>query len=197
MDSWKYQSIKSLKLNEKNPRIIQDSRFDDLVKSIKEFPKMLELRPIVINSESVVLGGNMRLKACIKAGLKKVPVIQAADLTAEQQREFVIKDNVAFGEWDWETIQSEWPKAEEWGLNIPDWESTGIVDEVNKGDINSEWVGLPDIEKLNPGIHVSRLYFIFDTEIERDQWLYNNKIRDGSIKKTAQGWIVNYSTQYT
>ena len=96
-------SIKKIKTNPDNPRVIKDNKFKKLVKSIKEFPQMLELRPIVVNDEMIVLGGNMRLKACERAGLKEVPIIKAKDLTEEQQREFIVKDNVGYGDRDWET----------------------------------------------------------------------------------------------
>lgn len=113
--------ISQVKRNPENPRLIKDNKFHKLVKSIKEFPEMLEIRPIVVNDDMVVLGGNMRLKACQEAGLKEVPVIQADTLTAEQQREFIVKDNVGFGEWDWDMIANEWDaeKVQEWGLDLP------------------------------------------------------------------------------
>lgn len=113
--------ISKVKPNPNNPRIIKDDKFLKLVKSIKEFPEMLNLRPIVVNDDMVVLGGNMRLKACKEAGLKKVPVIIASKLSAEKQREFIIKDNVGFGEWDWEMIANEWDTDElsDWGLDVP------------------------------------------------------------------------------
>lgn len=114
--------ITELKVNPDNPRLIKDDKFKKLVKSIQDFPQMLEIRPIVVNDEMVVLGGNMRLKACIEAGLKEVPIIKASQLTPEQQKEFIIKDNVGFGEWDWDTIANEWDvdQVTEWGLDIPD-----------------------------------------------------------------------------
>ena len=101
-------NISEVKPNPNNPRIIKDDKFAKLVQSIKDFPKMLEIRPIVVNSDMIVLGGNMRLKACKEAGLKKVHIIKAEDLTEEQQREFIIKDNVSGGEWDWEQLANEW-----------------------------------------------------------------------------------------
>jgi DNA modification methylase len=118
-------SISKIKANPNNPRIIKDDKFAKLVKSIQEFPKMLELRPIVVNDDMIVLGGNMRLKACKEAGLKEVPVIKASDLTEEQQKEFIIKDNVGFGEWDWNDLANNWEaeKLEEWGLDIPGFEA--------------------------------------------------------------------------
>ena len=114
-------SLGEIKSNPNNPRLIKDDKFKKLVKSIQEFPEMLELRPIVVNDEMVVLGGNMRLKACKEAGLKEVPIIKASSLTPEQQKEFIIKDNVGFGEWDWELIANEWDAEQvtEWGLDIP------------------------------------------------------------------------------
>ena len=119
---FKSVKISDIKSNQNNPRLIKDDKFHKLVQSIKEFPKMLEIRPIVVNSDMIVLGGNMRLKACQEAGLKEIPIIFADDLTEEQQREFIIKDNVGFGEWDWEMIANEWESGqlEEWGLDVPE-----------------------------------------------------------------------------
>jgi ParB-like chromosome segregation protein Spo0J len=113
--------ISTVKSNPNNPRVIKDDKFDKLVQSIKDFPQMLEIRPIVVNDDMIVLGGNMRLKACKEAGLKEVPIIKASDLTEEQQREFIIKDNVGFGEWDWEQLK-EWDgeELEAWGLDVPE-----------------------------------------------------------------------------
>lgn len=114
--------IKSVKSNPNNPRIIKDDKFKKLVQSIQDFPQMLHIRPIVVNKNMVVLGGNMRLKACIEAKLKEVPIIVAESLTEAQEREFIIKDNVSGGEWDWELLSSEWDteQLEEWGLDLPD-----------------------------------------------------------------------------
>ena len=107
--------------NADNPRIIKDDKFHKLVKSIKDFPEMLEIRPIVVNNEMMVLGGNMRLKAIQELGIKEVPVIKAESLTEEQQREFLIKDNVGFGEWDWDELANGWDANDlsDWGLDIP------------------------------------------------------------------------------
>ena len=99
--------ISTLKPNPDNPRLIKDDKFKKLVVSIRSLPAMLELRPIVVNAELMVLGGNMRLKACQAAGLKEVPVVIADALTEAQQAEFVIKDNVSFGEWEWDTLANE------------------------------------------------------------------------------------------
>jgi hypothetical protein len=113
-------NINEIKPNPNNPRIIKDDKFKKLVKSIQDFPQMLELRPIVIDENNIVLGGNMRLKACIEAGLKDVPVKQAKELTEEQKKEFIVKDNVGYGEWDWSDLANNWEteELEEWGLDI-------------------------------------------------------------------------------
>jgi hypothetical protein len=112
--------IGEVKVNPNNPRLIRDDKFAKLVQSIKDLPQMLDIRPIVVNTDMVVLGGNMRLKACKEAGLKEVPIIIADNLTEDQQREFLIKDNVSGGEWDWTIIQSEWnaEQLSEWGLDV-------------------------------------------------------------------------------
>ena len=112
--------ISAIKRNPNNPRILKDDKFAKLTQSIKDFPQMLDIRPIVVNDDMIVLGGNMRLKACKEAGLKEVPVIKVNDLTEEQQREFIIKDNVGFGEWDWDLLANEWDTAllDDWGLEL-------------------------------------------------------------------------------
>jgi len=113
--------INELKSNPNNPRLIKDHKFKQLVKSIQDFPQMLELRPIVIDENNMVLGGNMRLKACLEAGLTDVPVIHANNLTEAQKKEFIIKDNISFGEHDWDALANEWNiiELDEWGLDIP------------------------------------------------------------------------------
>jgi ParB-like chromosome segregation protein Spo0J len=113
--------ITEIKSNPNNPRIIKDHKFKQLVKSIQDFPQMLELRPIVIDEHNMVLGGNMRLKACLEAGLTDVPVIHANNLTEAQKKEFIIKDNISFGEHDFDILANEWNiiELDEWGLDIP------------------------------------------------------------------------------
>ena len=113
--------ISDIKTNPKNPRLIKDDKFRKLVKSIQEFPQMLELRPIVVDENNIVLGGNMRLKACVEVGLKEVYIVKADDLTEQQKDEFIVKDNVGFGEWDWDILANEWDteKLQDWGLDLP------------------------------------------------------------------------------
>ena len=114
-------AISEVKVNPNNPRLIKDDKFKKLVQSVKDFPEMLDIRPIVVNADMVVLGGNMRLKACKEAGLKEVPIIMADKLTEDQQREFLIKDNVSGGEWDWDILANEWEveQLDAWGLDVP------------------------------------------------------------------------------
>jgi DNA modification methylase len=121
-------NINEIKPNPNNPRIIKDDKFKKLVKSIQDFPQMLELRPIVIDENNIVLGGNMRLKACIEAGLTDVPVKQAKELTEEQKKEFIVKDNVGYGEWDWDDLANNWDEQllTEWGLDIPNFDATEL-----------------------------------------------------------------------
>jgi hypothetical protein len=120
--------INTVKANPNNPRIIKDDKFAKLVKSINEFPQMLNLRPIVVNDDMVVLGGNMRLKACKEAGLKEIPIIKASELTEQQQKEFIVKDNVGYGEWDWNDLANNWDAQElqDWGLDIPGFDAIEV-----------------------------------------------------------------------
>ena len=120
--------IKDIKSNPNNPRIIKDDKFHKLCESIKTFPKMLELRPIVVNDDMIVLGGNMRLKALKHLGLTEAPVIKASELTEDQQRQFIIKDNAGFGEWDWDMLANEWDveELEQWGIDVPAFAQTEL-----------------------------------------------------------------------
>jgi hypothetical protein len=115
--------ISKVKGNPSNPRIIKNDKFKKLVKSIKEFPEMLKLRPIVVDEDMMVLGGNMRLKASKEAGLSEVWIDIAEGLTEEQKKEFIVKDNVGFGEWEWDILANEWDSVQlaEWGLDV--WEN--------------------------------------------------------------------------
>lgn len=114
-------NIDQIKLNKDNPRVIKDDKFNKLVKSIKDFPEMLDVRPIVVDDDMIVLGGNMRLKACEKAGLTEVPIIRFSNLTDEKKKEFIIKDNIGYGEWDFDIILEDWNKDMllDFGLDIP------------------------------------------------------------------------------
>ena len=137
--------INEVKTNPKNPRLIKDDKFRKLVKSIEEFPQMLELRPIVVDENNIVLGGNMRLKACKEAGLKEVHIVKAEGLTELQKDEFIVKDNVGFGEWDWDMLANEWDveKIQDWGLDLP-----LILDEPSYEDLIGEEKNKPASMKI-------------------------------------------------
>ena len=140
-------AISKIKLNPNNPRLIKDDKFTKLVQSIKDFPEMLNIRPIVVNDDMIILGGNMRFKACKEAGLKEVPIIKASGLSAEKQREFLIKDNVSGGEWDWDMLANEWDEIElgDWGLDIQNFNTSNVDysdknEEINVDDFENEMV---------------------------------------------------------
>ena len=156
--------------NENNPRFIKDQKFKKLVKSIKEFPEMLKLRPIVVNKDMIVLGGNMRLKACAEAGLKEVYILKADELTEQQEREFIVKDNVGFGEWDWDALGNEWNSVqlEDWGMD--NWQN---MDDIETSDDFS----LPDGDK-EP--FQQQTYTLADEQAEQ----IKNAIAD--VKKTEE-----------
>jgi hypothetical protein len=118
--------LSEIKANPNNPRVIRDDKFEKLKNSIESFPQMMALRPIVVDADNVILGGNMRFRALQDLGYKEVPddwVKKADELTEEQKREFIIKDNSGFGAWDWDALANEWDSEQlsEWGLDMPDW----------------------------------------------------------------------------
>jgi ParB-like chromosome segregation protein Spo0J len=162
--------INAIKTNPKNPRLIKDDKFKKLVKSIQEFPQMLELRPIVVDENNIILGGNMRYKACIEAGLKEIYILKAEDLTEQQKDEFIVKDNVGFGEWDWDILANEWDtdKLQDWGLDLP----------IFKG-----------YEEIEPsGYDLTQKWFLnieFENEQDCEKW-YNSLIEEGLICKIVQ-----------
>lgn len=111
-------NIKQIKFNDKNPRTITPTQLKKLKKSITEFPEMLQLRPLVVDENNMVLGGNMRLKALTELGIEDVPVQRVETLSEEKKKEFIIKDNVGYGDWDWDVLTNDWDLAElsDWGL---------------------------------------------------------------------------------
>ncbi len=132
--------LNQIKINSANPRLIKDDRFKKLVQSVKEFPKMLELRPIVIDEDGTILGGNMRFRALLELGYKEIPdswVRKASELTDEEKQRFIIEDNVPFGDWDWDTLANEWDVQDlkDWGLEMPVWEG---------GPVSIDDLGLKD-----------------------------------------------------
>jgi len=168
-----------IKLNPNNPRIIKDDKFKKLVQSIKDFPEMLDIRPIVVNKEGIILGGNMRYKACIEAGIKEPPY-KVVDLTDDQQKEFLIKDNVSGGEWDWDALASEWDveQLDSWGLDMPSVEVKEL--EAEEDDFNAPEGGIEtDIvigDLFEIGEH--RLLCGDSTDSEQVAKLMNGKVAD-------------------
>ena len=133
--------LSEIKVNKSNPRIIKDEKFKKLIKSLEDFPKMMEFRPIVVNDDGMILGGNMRYRALLDLGYKEVPdnwVKKASDLTDDEKRRFIIVDNLSFGEHDWDALANEWDseELESWGLDLPgfDIEADNLGDEFSLPD---------------------------------------------------------------
>lgn len=126
-------NIAAIKPNEENPRFITDAKFKKLVKSIKEFPEMLETRPLVVDEDMIVLGGNMRLKALKSAGVFEVLVHQVKGWTEEQKKEFIIKDNLGYGEWDWDIVANNWDiqVLSDWGMDVPKFEVEKEIEDLS------------------------------------------------------------------
>lgn len=185
--------LAQIKANPNNPRTIKDAKFKRLVESIRTFPKMLELRPIVVNDDMIVLGGNMRLKACKEAGIKEVPVIKASDLTEDEQRQFIIKDNVGFGDWDWDMLANEWDVAEldEWGMDLP--KDLFKTDEVEQDEVPE----IPEEPTTKPGdlwiLGQHRLLCGDSTNTQHVDRLMNKEQAD--LIFTDPPWNVNYGGQ--
>lgn len=139
-------NIDEIKPNKNNPRIIKDDKYKKLVKSIKDFPEMLEIRPIVVDDDMIVLGGNMRLKACKEAGLKEIPIIKASDLTESQKKEFILKDNQSFGEWD-NNLLSSWDKNLLLDSGFEDWE---LIDIYGINELDNKFTNPLEGSNFNP-----------------------------------------------
>lgn len=190
----KLVKISEIKTNPDNPRIIKNNKFYKLVNSIRQFPKMLEIRPIVVNGNMVVLGGNMRLKACKEAGLTEVPIVLADDLTPEEQKEFIIKDNVNFGTWDAEMLANEWDlnKLLDWGLGATDL----AIQEIE--ELRSEEEEEEDcIYPITPRLSEKHDYvmIIADNEIEYSylKTFFNlSDQKDYKSSKVGQGRVVTF-----
>lgn len=180
--------IDQIKLNPKNPRQITEQQLEKLKNSIKDFPEMLELRPLIIDKRFVVIGGNMRFQAAKKLGLKIVPVIKAENLSAAQIKEFIIKDNIGFGLWDWEVLQNwDESKLQEWGLPAPytGHEVNGMTDEGLSVDETFDPIG------ASKGLQ--RVVFIFDNASQAEAYLLN--LGNLEVKKFNNAWHINLSSQ--
>ena len=173
-------SISSITENAANPRTINKHKFQKLVNSVKEFPEMLSLRPIIVNKDNVILGGNMRYKACKELGLKEVYIIQAADLDDKQAQEFIVKDNVGFGEWDWDVLANDWDidLLEDWGLEL---NIDNAIDDLDEDDD----IELPQSVQLEP----PKEYILIMAEPNSVDWeelketLKLKMVRNGGYKK--------------
>ena len=141
--------ISKVKGNPSNPRIINNDKFKKLVKSIQDFPEMLKLRPIVVDEDMMVLGGNMRLRASKSAGLKEVWIEIAEGLTEEQKKEFIVKDNVGFGEWEWDMLANQWNSVQlaEWGLDV--WQNEDDIVDNLKEEVYTKNIEAPTYEPKN------------------------------------------------
>jgi DNA modification methylase len=175
-------AINTVKANPNNPRIIKDDKFAKLVKSINEFPQMLNLRPIVVNDDMVVLGGNMRLKACKEAGLKEIPIIKASELTEQQQKEFIVKDNVGYGEWDWDDLANNWDvdELQDWGLDIPGFVNEEIIAEVEEDDFDVPEGGIETDIVSGDLFEIGQHKLLCGSSTETDTWqrLFDKQLCD-------------------
>jgi hypothetical protein len=182
------KKISHIKLNPNNPRLIKDDKFQKLVQSIKDFPEMLDIRPIVVNQDMIILGGNMRYRACKEAGIKEIPVI-ITDLSEEKQREFLIKDNTSGGEWDWNMLANEWEEEQlnEWGIDIPNWSLGHDINSMTDESINIE----EEFDPMGTMDGKQRVVFLFDGPDEAESYL--NSI-DVEFKKSNMAWQVDFTT---
>ena len=176
-----------------NPRVIRDHKFEKLKKSISDFPEMLDKRPIICvtrkDKKFEIIGGNMRFRACQDLGYKEVPVLLADDWSEDQIKQFVIKDNVQAGEWDWDMLANEWKSDElnDWGFNDLNLGLIDRVNHVNTGDENSEWVGMPEFEVKE---QTYKIIVHFDTEEYRQEFADLHKLQ--FMKKEKSWWSSQY-----
>ena len=189
-------SINKIKPNPKNPRTIKDERFEKLKKSIQDFPDMLNKRPLVCFTDTdgkfVVLGGNMRLKAAKDLEFKELPIILADEWTEEQKAEFLIKDNVGFGEWDWNELNTDWDTEQlnEWGLEVPAWSKGLDVNSMDENELDMS----EEFDPIGKASGLQRVVFIFDGPEEAESYLNNLGVK---FEKRNMAWQVNLNTPFT
>jgi len=189
--------IGSVKGNSRNPRFIRDEKFKKLVASLVEFPEMANLRPLVVDENMTVLGGNMRLKAMQELKWKEVPIVVAEGLTDAQKDEFVIKDNVGFGDWNWEQLANEWDAEEltRWGLDIPNYSFGHDANDMDESELDLD----EEFDPIGSASDLMKIVFIFNNELEAETFMSINH-KDIQYKKTCgpagKIWQVNLSDTY-
>ncbi len=181
--------INQIKPNPDNPRIIKDKDFKKLVESIKTAPWMLKIKPIVIDENMIILGGNQRWRACQSAKMKTIPVVKASSLTEEQKVEFIYKDNLHSGQWDWDAVANnmEPDKLDDWGFKVPQFGNNDILDKVNESDETDEWVGMPEFEHKEAPL---KIVVSFQTEEDREEFAEIHKLQ--FIKKQQNAWMTRH-----
>ena len=185
--------INTLKNNPSNPRVINEKDYKKLLDSIKELPKMMEVNPLVIDNDMMVIGGNMRLRACKELGWKKVWIETTEDWTEKEKEAFIIKDNSHFGQWDWDILSNDWQTEQlnHWGVSV--WENqTDDIMNVNKGDENSEWVGMPEFEGAEQPL---KIVVSFLTEKNREDFAKKHSL-EFSIN-SGRTWSTSYPFKKT
>lgn len=181
--------IDRIKANPKNPRILKDSKYNTLKKSLEDFPEMLEKRPLVVftdkDNKYVVLGGNMRYKVAKELGFKELPIILADDWTEEQKTQFLIKDNVNYGDWDWDALANEWDSLElkDWGVDIPNFN----VDEIDYSVLDEENID-KELEEMSDGVKKA-IMIEFNTEDYNEAYELIKFFREQGMY--LGGWLIN------
>lgn len=179
-------SIDKIHANAENPRSIKSHKFSKLVRSVKEFPEMLKIRPIVVNDDNVILGGNMRYKACKEAGLEEVYVIKASELTPEQQNQFVIKDNVEFGDWDVDMLANQYEKQFLMQMGMEEKQLGFFMDDFEEEfyKVETEQVDMPIVPKFSE--KYTAVMIFCDNELD-ETWLRNTlKLKKARSYKTER-----------
>lgn len=195
-------ALTKLKNNPKNPRVIRDEKFNKLKKSIEDFPDMLEKRPLVVFTDKdgkfVVLGGNMRLKAAKELGIKELPVIVADEWTEEQKAQFLIKDNVNFGEWNHEELANEWDaiQLQEWGLDLPVYAAGHEANDMDEMSLDLD----EEFDPLGHATNLHKIIFMFNDENDAKNWYEEKLHNEYDVKKYGGGqgkfWQINLSSVY-
>lgn len=186
-----YVKLSEVKPHPSNPRLIKDASFKKLVKSIDENPDYFEARPLIVSNrtgENLIIAGNMRYKAAKELGLLHVPAV-IMSLTEEKERKIMIRDNISNGEWDWEQLQQNWntDPIDEWGIDVPSWGQSGRLQDINQGDENSEWVGMPEFSPEPEGF---KLIVHFSSEQDLADFCSEKEIE--ILSKQKKAWSTKF-----